>query len=60
MLYFSSSLALASNNRSGNDFKPESCPNNLWEICYFLYLTNKVEFEQDILQDCVLSYRLVV
>ena len=37
------------------NFKPGSCPNDLLEIYYF-YLTNKVEFGQDILQDCVSSY----
>ena len=30
------------------------------EICYFLYLTNEVEFGHDILQDCVSSYHLYV
>ena len=41
------------------NFKPGSCPNDLLEIYYF-YLTNEVEFGQDILQDCVSSYHLHV
>jgi len=31
------------------NFKPENCPDDLLEIFYFLYLTNEVEFGQDIL-----------
>ena len=36
--------------------QPESCPDDL----LFLYLTNEVEFGQDILQGCVSSYHLHV
>ena len=46
-------------NIKRTNFKPESCPNDLLEIYYF-YLTNEVEFGQDILQDCVSSYHLHV
>ena len=47
------------------NFKPESCPADLfdnflaWNLL-FLYLTNEVEFGQDILQSCVSSFHLHV
>ena len=43
------------------NFKPERKMSR-WFVrnLLFLYLTNEVEFGQDILQDCVLSYHLYV
>ena len=44
------------------NFKSETCPDDLLEIYYFYIsqVTNKVEFGEDILQDCVSLYHLYV